>query len=51
MTWAGHVARTGDKTNAYASRLLVGNLEGKKHLGIQRRQWLDNIKVDSRDSR
>jgi hypothetical protein len=29
MRWAGHVARMGEKRNAY--RLLVGNPEGKNH--------------------
>jgi hypothetical protein len=28
MRWAGHVARTGEKRNAY--RLLVGTVEGKE---------------------
>jgi hypothetical protein len=31
MRWAGHVARMGEKTNAY--RLLVGKPEGKGPLG------------------
>jgi hypothetical protein len=31
MRWAGHVARKGEKGNAY--RLLVGKPEGKKPLG------------------
>jgi hypothetical protein len=31
MRWAGHVARTGEKRNAY--RLLVGKPEGKRPLG------------------
>jgi hypothetical protein len=29
MRWAGHVARKGEKRNAY--RLLVGKSEGKSH--------------------
>jgi hypothetical protein len=29
MTWAGHVARMGEKRNAY--RLLVGKPEGRSH--------------------
>jgi hypothetical protein len=29
MTWAGHVARMGEKINTY--RLLVGMPEGKNH--------------------
>jgi hypothetical protein len=31
MRWAGHVARMGEKRNAY--RLLVGNPEGRRPLG------------------
>jgi hypothetical protein len=45
MRWAGHVARMGEKRNAY--RLLVGKPEGKKPLGRLRRRWVDNnIKMD-----
>jgi hypothetical protein len=44
MRWAGHVAQMGEKRNAY--RLLVGNLEGKRPLGRQRRRWVDNIRMD-----
>jgi hypothetical protein len=40
MRWAGHVARTGEKRNAYM--LLVG----KRLLGRPRRRWVDNIRVD-----
>jgi hypothetical protein len=47
MRWAGHVARIGEKMNAY--RLLVGKLEGKKPLGKPRRRWVDNIKMDLRE--
>jgi hypothetical protein len=36
----GHVARMGEKTNAY--RLLVG----KRPLGRPRRWWVDNIRID-----
>jgi hypothetical protein len=38
--WAGHVARIGEKRNAY--RLLAGKLP----LGKPRRRWLDNIRMD-----
>jgi hypothetical protein len=41
--WAGHVARMGEKRNAY--RLLVGRQEGKRPLGRPRRRWVDNIKM------
>jgi hypothetical protein len=44
MRWAGHVARIGEKRNAY--RLLVGNPEGRRPLGRPRRRWLDNIRMD-----
>jgi hypothetical protein len=44
MRWAGHVARMGEKRNAY--RLLVGKPEGKRPLGKPRRRWLDNIMMD-----
>jgi hypothetical protein len=41
---AGHVARMGEKRNAY--RLLVGKPEGKRPLGRSRSMWVDNIKMD-----
>jgi hypothetical protein len=47
MRWAGHVARMGEKTNAY--RILVGKPEGKRLLGTPRRRWVDNIKMDLRE--
>jgi hypothetical protein len=47
MRWAGHVARMGDKRNAY--RILVGTPEGKRPLGRPRRRWMDNIKMDLRE--
>jgi hypothetical protein len=40
MRWAGHVARIGEKRNAF--RLLVG----KRPLGRPRRRWVDNIRMD-----
>jgi hypothetical protein len=36
IIWAGHVARMGEKRNAY--RLLVGKPEGRKRLGRPRRR-------------
>jgi hypothetical protein len=36
MRWAGHVARMGEKRNAY--RLLVGKPEAEKPLGRPRRR-------------
>jgi hypothetical protein len=44
MRWAGHVARMGEKRNAY--RLLVGKSEGRRPLGRPRRRWLGNIRMD-----
>jgi hypothetical protein len=44
MRWAGHVARMGEKKNAY--RLLVGKPEGKRPLGRPRCRWVDNIRKD-----
>jgi hypothetical protein len=44
MKWAGHVARMGEKRNAY--RLLVGKPEGKRPLGRLRCRWVDNIRMD-----
>jgi hypothetical protein len=47
MRWAEHVARMGEKRNAY--RILVGKPEGKKPLGRLRRRWVNNIKMNLRE--
>jgi len=44
MRWAGHVARTGERTGVY--RVLVGKHEEKRPLWRPRRRWEDNIKMD-----
>jgi hypothetical protein len=44
MRWAGHIARMGEKWNAY--RLLVGKPKGRMSLGRPRHRWLDNIRMD-----
>jgi hypothetical protein len=44
MRWAGCVARTGEKRNAYW--IVVGEPEGS--LGTPRRMWEDNIQMDLR---
>jgi hypothetical protein len=45
MRWAGHVARMGEKRNAY--RLLVKKREeGNSPLGRPRHGWMDNIRMD-----
>jgi hypothetical protein len=46
MRWAGHVARMGEKRNAY--RILTGKPEGKRPLGRQGRRLVDNIKMELR---
>jgi hypothetical protein len=47
MRWAGQVARTGEKKNAY--RILMVKPEGKRLLGRPRLWLVDNIKMDIRD--
>jgi len=37
-----HVARTGEKRNAY---ILVERPEGKRSLGRRRRRWENNIRI------
>jgi hypothetical protein len=48
MRWAGHVVRVREKRNAY--RILVGRPEGKRPLGRPRCRWVDNIKIDFRET-
>jgi hypothetical protein len=43
VRWAGHVARMGEKRNAYK---LLGKSEGRRPLGRLRRRWVDNIRMD-----
>jgi hypothetical protein len=49
MRWAGHVARVGERRNAYT--MLTGKPEGKRPLGRPRYRWVDNIKVDLKRDR
>jgi hypothetical protein len=44
MKWVGHVARMGEKKNAY--RLFVEKPEGRRPVGRPRCRWLDNIRMD-----
>jgi hypothetical protein len=44
VRWARHVARMGEKRNAY--RLLVRKPEGKRLLGRPKRRRVDNIGMD-----
>jgi hypothetical protein len=48
MTEAVHVARRGEKRNAY--KILVGKPEGKRSLGRPSRKWVDNINIDLRET-
>jgi hypothetical protein len=43
MRWAGHVARKGEKRNAY--RILLGKSDGKR----PRRSWVDIVKMDLKE--
>jgi hypothetical protein len=43
MRWTEHVARMGEKRNAY--RILVGKPEEKRPLGRPRHRWMDNVKM------
>jgi len=43
MSWAGHVARMGERAGIY--RVLMGKPQAKRPLGRPRRRWEDNIKM------
>ena len=43
MSWAGHVARMGERRGVY--RVSVEKSERKRPLGRPRRRWEDNIKL------
>jgi hypothetical protein len=47
LRWAGHVARMGERRDAY--RALVGKPEGRRPLGRPMRKWEDNIKMNLRE--
>jgi hypothetical protein len=47
LRWAGHLARMGERRDAY--RALVGKPAGRRPLGRPRRRWEDNIKMDLRE--
>jgi hypothetical protein len=48
MKRAGHVAHMGEGRGVY--RFLVGRSEGKRPLGRPRSRWMDNIKMDLRET-
>jgi hypothetical protein len=47
MIWSGHLARIGEKRNAYG--ILVGKSDGKKPIGRPRLNLVDNIKMVLRE--
>ena len=44
MRWTGHVVRIGSRRGV--CKVLVGKPDGKRPLGLPRRRWEDNIKMD-----
>ena len=44
MRWEGHVTRMVERRDVYS--VTMGNPEGKRPHGRQRRRWEDNIKMD-----
>jgi hypothetical protein len=48
MGWAEHIARMEAMRNIY--KVLVGKPEGKRPIGIPRRRWENNIKMDHRET-
>jgi len=44
MRWVGHVALMGEERGVY--RVLMGKPERKRPLGMSRRRWVDNIRMD-----
>jgi hypothetical protein len=49
VRWAWHVARIGEKRDAY--RILVGKPEGKRPVGRLRHRRQDSIKINLRKIR
>jgi hypothetical protein len=47
MIWVGHVARMGETRNAH--KILMGEPEGKRPLGIPRCRWVDNMKMNLKE--
>ena len=44
LRWAGHVARMEEGSSAF--KILTDKPTGKRPLGIPRRRWEDNIRMD-----
>jgi hypothetical protein len=58
MRWVGHVARIGEKRDAYSLVggvlvslicIRVGKPEGNRRMGRPRRRWVDSVKMDLRE--
>ena len=49
MKRAGHVAPMCEEMGVY--RVLVGKPEGRRPMGIPRRRWVDNIRLDLQEVR
>jgi hypothetical protein len=47
IRWKRHVARTGERRDAYG--VLVGQHEGRRPLGRLRSRWNHNIKINLRE--
>ena len=47
MRWVGHVARMEEGRDVH--KVVAGKPEGKRPLGIPRRRWEDNIKMDLKE--
>jgi hypothetical protein len=47
LRWAGHVARMEEYGSAF--KILTGKPTGKRALGMPRRRWEDNIKMDLKE--
>ena len=44
LRWAGHVAKMEEGRSAF--KILTGKPTGKRPLGMPRRRWEDNIRMD-----
>ena len=44
LRWAGHVARMEEGRSAF--KILTGKRTAKRSLGMPRRRWEDNIRMD-----
>jgi hypothetical protein len=49
MRWARHLARMGEKRNAYTHRILVRKPEGNRPIGRPRHNRVDNIEINFRE--